>query len=169
MSDRVAIMRFGSVVQIGTPALLYHAPATRFVADFIGKMNFIDGEIVSYKKDEALIRLSSDVFVRATSFTGLAQVPREGDRVSLAMRPERTTLRTRGPKDLGAIPGVIESSVFIGSFHVFLVRLELPGSPLVEVQVVTGSEAEFQTGQHVDLLPDPHAASCFLEQERVAA
>lgn len=49
MSDRVAIMQGGNIVQIGAPSSLYHAPATRFVADFVGKMSFVGGEIVSLK------------------------------------------------------------------------------------------------------------------------
>ncbi|WP_421423697.1 ABC transporter ATP-binding protein [Agrobacterium rosae] len=169
MSDRVAIMHAGRVVQIGTPAALYHAPSNRFVADFIGKMNFLDGKILSVEHDKVLIRLSGDVVVRTTASSQVAlTATREGDRICFAMRPERLALKSRGSQTLGAIPGVIESCVFTGSFHVFLVRLELPQSPVVEVQVVTGREAEFSVGQSVDLLPDPEAASCFLEDERRA-
>ncbi|SCX34711.1 ABC transporter ATP-binding protein [Agrobacterium rosae] len=169
MSDRVAIMHAGRVVQIGTPAALYHAPYNRFVADFIGKMNFLDGKILSVEHDKVLIRLSGDVVVRTTASSQVAlTATREGDRICFAMRPERLALKSRGSQTLGAIPGVIESCVFTGSFHVFLVRLELPRSPVVEVQVVTGREAEFSVGQSVDLLPDPEAASCFLEDERRA-
>ena len=170
MSDRVAIMHAGRVVQMGTPAALYHEPSNRFVADFIGKMNFLDGKILSVAHDKVLIRLSGDVVVRTTASSQVALTkPREGENICFAMRPERLALMSRGSRTIGAIPGVIESSVFTGSFHVFLVRLELPGSPVVEVQVVTGREAEFSIGQSVDLLPDPEAASCFLEHERRAA
>lgn len=63
MSDRVAIMQGGNIVQIGAPSSLYHAPATRFVADFVGKMSFVGGEIVSFEDDGMLVRLADDVFV----------------------------------------------------------------------------------------------------------
>lgn len=62
-----------------------------------------------------------------------------------------------------------KSLAFVGSFHAFMVRLDLPGSPLVEVQVVTGSEVNFRAGDTVDLVPDPQAVSFFAKEETSAA
>jgi len=56
MSDRVAVMNAGRVVQIGTPDEIYERPASRFVADFIGLSNFLSGEVVSVQGDRAVIR-----------------------------------------------------------------------------------------------------------------
>lgn len=169
MSDRVAIMQGGNIVQIGAPSSLYHAPATRFVADFVGKMSFVEGEVVSFEDDGMLVRLADDVFVLTASVDAARKALRLGDEVILAMRPERIALKKRGPQGLGAIPAQIESLAFVGSFHAFMVRLDLPGSPLVEVQVVTGSEVNFRAGDTVDLVPDPHAVSFFSKEERSAA
>jgi len=169
MSDRVAIMQGGNIVQIGAPSSLYHAPATRFVADFVGKMSFVGGEIVSFEDDGMLVRLADDVFVRTASVDASRAALRLGDEVILAMRPERIALKKRGPRSFGAIPAQIESLAFVGSFHAFMVRLDLPGSPLVEVQVVTGSEVNFRAGDTVDLVPDPQAVSFFSKEETSAA
>ncbi|WP_143150076.1 ABC transporter ATP-binding protein, partial [Agrobacterium pusense] len=165
MSDRVAIMQGGNIVQIGAPSSLYHAPATRFVADFVGKMSFVDGEVVSFEDNGMLVRLAADVIVRTASVDAERGALRLGDEVILAMRPERIALKKRGPQGLGAIPAQIESLAFVGSFHAFIVRLDLPGSPLVEVQVVTGSGVDFRAGDLVDLVPDPHAVSFFSKGE----
>lgn len=169
MSDRVAIMQGGNIVQIGAPSSLYHAPATRFVADFVGKMSFVEGEVVSFEDDGMLVRLADNVFVLTASVDAARKALRLGDEVVLAMRPERIALKKRGAQGLRAIPAQIESLAFVGSFHAFVVRLDLPGSPLVEVQVVTGSEVNFRAGDKVDLVPDPHAVSFFSKEERSAA
>ena len=47
MADRIAVMNAGRIVQVGTPQELYDRPASRFVADFLGEANFLDGEVVS--------------------------------------------------------------------------------------------------------------------------
>lgn len=53
MSDRVAMIQGGNIVQIGAPSV-FHAPTNRFVADFVGKMSFVGGEIVSFEDDGML-------------------------------------------------------------------------------------------------------------------
>lgn len=106
MSDRVAIMDAGRVVQIGTPAALYHAQSNRFVADFIGKINFLNGKILSVEHDKVLIRLSGDVVVRTTASSHVPlTTAREGDNICFAMRPERLALKSRGSQTLGASRG----------------------------------------------------------------
>ena len=56
MSDRVAVMHAGRVVQIGTPVEIYQRPASRFVADFIGLSNFLSGKVVAVQGDSAIIQ-----------------------------------------------------------------------------------------------------------------
>src|SRR5882757_9907738 len=57
MSDRVVVMSGGALAQIGTPAELYQEPRTAFVADFMGKMNFLRGKYLGTKNDRPVVRL----------------------------------------------------------------------------------------------------------------
>ena len=60
ISDRIAIMNEGNVVQIGSAREIYEQPANRFVADFIGTMNFISGEINQVYQDKEQVSVRTD-------------------------------------------------------------------------------------------------------------
>lgn len=105
ISDRIAIMNKGKVLQVGTPAEVYESPADMFVADFIGENNFIEGEVISIDsetcatlKHEKLgeIRFEMDRSVKI------------GDRVKVSIRPEKIRLTRNLPKNLGKIHNVIK-------------------------------------------------------------
>ena len=105
ISDRIAIMNKGKVLQMGTPAEVYESPADMFVADFIGENNFIEGEVVSIDsetcatlKHERLgeIRFEMDRKVKI------------GNHVKVSVRPEKIRLTRNLPKNLGKIHNVIK-------------------------------------------------------------
>ena len=105
ISDRIAIMNKGKVLQVGTPAEVYESPADMFVADFIGENNFIEGEVISIDsetcatlKHERLgeIRFEMDRKVKI------------GDYVKVSVRPEKIRLTRNLPKNLGKIHNVIK-------------------------------------------------------------
>ena len=105
ISDRIAIMNKGKVLQVGTPAEVYESPADMFVADFIGENNFIEGEVISIDsetcatlKHERLgeIRFEMDRKVKV------------GDYVKVSVRPEKIRLTRNLPKNLGKIHNVIK-------------------------------------------------------------
>jgi spermidine/putrescine transport system ATP-binding protein len=71
MSDRLAVMNQGRVVQVGTPQEIYERPATRFVADFIGESNFLEGRVVAWDGKKALVQIGSlSATVRSPSISG---------------------------------------------------------------------------------------------------
>lgn len=105
ISDRIAIMNKGKVLQVGTPAEVYESPADMFVADFIGENNFIEGEVISIDsetcatlKHERLgeIRFEMDRKVKI------------GNHVKVSVRPEKIRLTRNLPKNLGKIHNVIK-------------------------------------------------------------
>ncbi len=105
ISDRIAIMNKGNVLQVGTPAEVYESPADMFVADFIGENNFLEGEVVSIDsetcatmKHEKLgeIRFEMDRKVRI------------GDHVKVSVRPEKIRVTRNLPKNLGKIHNVVK-------------------------------------------------------------
>ena len=115
MSDRIAVMDRGRVVQVGAPADLYERPATRFVADFLGEANLLDAQTAAggVYVAGALLRLAAE------------DSPSPGTRVTLCVRPERVTLADAGE----GIPGTVEETIYAGSEVKYVVRLA-DGQPL---------------------------------------
>ena len=87
LASRIVVLNAGGVEQVGTPLALYHNPANRFVAGFIGspKMNFVNGVLVSAAADQAIVMLSSGENVRV-SVDARRATP--GDKVALGVRSE---------------------------------------------------------------------------------
>ncbi|MCI0549001.1 MAG: ABC transporter ATP-binding protein, partial [Candidatus Rokubacteria bacterium] len=98
MSDQIAIVRDGRIVQAGPPRLLYEAPATRFVADFLGKSNFISGKVEAVEGGRVIYAAGSGRYVQAVGPAG----PRPGEPVLVALRPEKIAVDAGG--DAGAVP-----------------------------------------------------------------
>ena len=108
LSDRIAVMNRGKVEQIDTPAKIYEAPVSSFVAAFIGDTNFFDGEIVSIEGDYCTISCPGFASIKAFNDKSLAV----GQKVHLSVRPEkiRVTLNPP-PPEKGAGINVFQSTV----------------------------------------------------------
>ncbi len=99
VADRIAVLKDGRVMQVGSPGDLYHDPATTFVADFVGHTNLIDGDVAGGGVvDTAIGRLAT----RATELTGP---------VTVSVRPEQMSLHGTGANRL---EGVAKSTTFLG-------------------------------------------------------
>lgn len=106
MSDRIAVMHDGRVVQVGTPEDIYERPATRFVAEFIGTSNFLTG-----KADGSVLTVAGlgAVPLPVGAFTGEAH---------LAVRPEHVRLHTgesAPPAGWAGLPATLQQVVYLGS------------------------------------------------------
>lgn len=120
MADRVAVMNNGDVLQVAAPTELYEFPNCRFVADFIGKMNLFDGQVVGVKEKQVLVRadpIASKIGDIAIPFGGAAQ-----GEVGIAVRPEKVKLDKAEPKDepIRLQAKVIELVYYGNESHVFL-------------------------------------------------
>jgi spermidine/putrescine transport system ATP-binding protein len=89
MANRIAVMDKGLVLQIGTPEEIYEAPRTRFVADFIGETNFIEGKLKDRTSQRAHVELSDGCVVGALVGQNECAV---GDTVTVAIRPEKASI-----------------------------------------------------------------------------
>jgi spermidine/putrescine transport system ATP-binding protein len=109
MSDRIAVMSRGSVVQIGTPQEIYEHPATLFVADFIGLSNILTGEVL----DQAgSVRLSTGAVVRVPPSTAAPA----GSKAAVVVRPDHMSLsRTPPGGETNAIRGRVTKLSFLGT------------------------------------------------------
>lgn len=122
MSDRIAIMRAGRIVQLGAPRDLYERPETRFVADFLGKSNFIAGRVVEVTGETALIETADGPIRHALGGRDLAG----GQDVLLALRPQSLRL---GPGGDNALAARVETAIFLGT-HAELTLRAGSGLPL---------------------------------------
>jgi len=122
MADRIAVMSHGKVVQVATPAEIYEAPNCRFVADFIGDVNILDGNVTSTQSGIVEIAVDSGFTVRTAS----GGAPTEGSRASLAIRPEKLRVTPRPPANasLNAAEGEIWDIAYLGDMTVFHVKLK---------------------------------------------
>ena len=118
MSDRIAAMSLGKVLQIGPAVEIYERPTSRFVADFIGESNFLEGQVKSLKGDQAVVTVP----LWKEELTGLAASRvKVGDQVAVSIRPEKIRLTDRPPIKHNSLEGVVVNSTYIGSdTHVYL-------------------------------------------------
>tara|TARA_Y100001936_G_scaffold252876_1_gene314611 strand:+ start:243 stop:1418 length:1176 start_codon:yes stop_codon:yes gene_type:complete len=109
LSDQIAVMRDGEIVQLGSPREIYSTPVSRFTAEFIGTTNLLEGTLISNSKGIAKVKTSQGE-IRCAEAPGL----NENDRVSIAIRPANIVVKsTKNTRDNG-IKGKIETMVFLG-------------------------------------------------------
>jgi spermidine/putrescine transport system ATP-binding protein len=129
MSDRIAVMSQGQILQVDTPINIYERPTTRFVADFVGETNFLNGKIEHIIPGE-LVKVmigSNPVEVRHRT-NGV----RPGDQVTVAIRPEKLTLMppvSRSEKLMATVAEV----TYLGTDTRYIV--EIPGGEKAAVRV----------------------------------
>jgi putrescine transport system ATP-binding protein len=127
MATRLAVMNEGRLLQVGTPSEIYETPASRFVADFIGNVNLMDGKLVVDQPDFVEVDCGYCRHRVGHGITGTL-----GMAVSVALRPEKIRLRrTKPPGELNQVHGKIRDRSYFGSFTVYI--LELPGGHQLKV------------------------------------
>ena len=134
LSDRIAVMSEGRVLQIASPKELYNRPVNVEVADFIGQMNFIDASVIRMSADKAELETSG--LGRISAPTGQADFLREGDAVVVAIRPEKLMLSGDRNGGREGVRGVMRAATYLGDRSHYYV--DLPGRE--EPLVVAGSD-----------------------------
>ena len=109
ISDKVVIMKDGVICQQGTPQEIYEQPASRFVANFIGKANFIDGTFKGRDGEAALVEIGGKTF--SIPAPGKMEGVEVGGACCLTVRPESFLLT----KDAGALPGTVSRATYYGA------------------------------------------------------
>jgi iron(III) transport system ATP-binding protein len=123
LSDVVVVMHRGRVEQVGSPVEVYARPANRFVADFIGKANFLEGRAV----DATTIEVAG---VHVAVPNGVPQA--RGAAVTAVVRPEALTLH-QGDGGVGTLRGRVARAAFLGSLGEVVVEVPGQGSWMVDV------------------------------------
>lgn len=109
MSDRIAVMRAGRIAQLGAPRAIYDRPTSRFVADFIGDTNILEG-------------VAEGATLHLEGWSSPLPGPLPAGRAAVALRPERVRL---GAPGTGLVDAVVEQANFLGD--AVLLKLLLPG------------------------------------------
>lgn len=129
MSDRVAVLAEGKVLQVDTPERLYEQPTSREVADFIGIMNFIDGKIVQQNGDAVVIEAAGigNILAMARLESGV-ELDKE---VCAAIRPEKINISVEKPTDAAnAVQGHVNAAAYLGDRSHLKVRVDGLSAPL---------------------------------------
>ncbi len=125
VSDRIAVMDKGRIVQVATPAEIYEAPNCRYVADFIGDINIMEGTVTGLGEggSPAILTMNCDGLVVAVEQEAAA-VP--GSSAAFAIRPEKVRITIDPPAEttVNAAYGEVWDIGYLGDFSIFLVRLE---------------------------------------------
>lgn len=119
LSDRVVVMNRGKVEQVGSPEEVYEKPATQFVMDFLGRVNYIPAEVVTVAAGNVTVRTNGSAPIEVPYV--LAEPVAPGDSVTLCVRVEDLSL---GPQDgMGHWMGTIEAATYMGHRMQYLVRI----------------------------------------------
>jgi spermidine/putrescine transport system ATP-binding protein len=154
MSDRIAVMNHGRVLQVGTPEDIYERPTDRFVADFIGETNFLEGQVMGSRTGEAVVVVDGIL----TLHVPLERNVGMGEKVTVAIRPEKISLHA-DPPDPRAVLGVVKELVYTGTDSRYIVQLT--DNVLITVRqqnVGIGDSGRFALGAPVYLHWQPQSA-----------
>jgi iron(III) transport system ATP-binding protein len=127
ISDRIAVIKKGKILQIGTPKELYMTPKSVFVAHFIGESNFLEGYVSNLSRTGATIELRGGIKVQA----GAPKNMDRGDRAVLAIRPETFVIDKGIKKNKNSILGTVERITFEGTNIRYEIRLRNEDSVVV--------------------------------------
>jgi iron(III) transport system ATP-binding protein len=156
LSDRIAVMHQGSLVQLGTPREVYRHPATKTVADFMGLVNLLPGRVLRVAGDDGVVEIGGGHAVT------LAVPPsaREGQTVEVAIRPESLRLLSNA-SDGGAsdvVPARVAEVTFLG--NLIDCHVTLDDGTRLRIQVDSGRTLE--AGARVGVRLDREAATVFV-------
>lgn len=131
MSDRIAVMNAGRVLQVGSPVEIYERPTSRFVADFIGESNFLTGQVSRVNGREATILVDGKFPVQVCG----SSAPSPGTSVTIAIRPEKIRLfPLEANESRPPFHGRIEEVIYIGTDTFYVVRVSDNLSVRVRIQ-----------------------------------
>ena len=150
MSDRLAVMRDGKIVQIGTPHEVYEQPADTYVADFLGTSNLMQVEVISRGPGaQCRVRLGESVLEVEHGGTDAP------DRAHAVIRPERVKVEEFGSAGPNRVPAMVERLVYLGSATQLILRLAAGPELQVLLQNDGGQEhLSHGTPVHAFLAPD---------------
>ncbi len=156
MSDRIAVMEKGRVLQVADPRTLYDAPTSRAVASFIGSMNFLDGRMVEKQGETLVVDIAGfgQAFVPPPHLRSFLP----GEAITVAIRPEKLGVSQNRSPGAVSVQARVISAVYLGDRS--QVKLSIPATGTPVTAVIAASTA-FRIGDTVHLSLDPVDALLF--------
>jgi putative spermidine/putrescine transport system ATP-binding protein len=155
MSDLVVVMHRAQIAQIGTPRVLYEAPANAFVADFLGDSNLIPGIITGRQGDDFAVKIGNGEVIRTV---GGQSTTAFGARVFVLIRPEDMTVRQAAsaePDGSERLAGIVTELSYHGDVFKLSVAV---GGDILKAKVERGQAGNFEVGRPVVLTWTRNAA-----------
>jgi iron(III) transport system ATP-binding protein len=160
ISDRIAVMEAGNVEQIGTADTIYKNPANRFVADFIGTMNFMSGQVVESLPggNEVYVRTAFAEKLRCTIPPNIAEI-KPGQEVYASIRPEDVEAVIDSPAagEENLFKGIIAHKAYLGNFIYFFVEVKD-----TQLRVQVPYQLPREEGDEIELLLNPQRCMVLL-------
>jgi ABC-type Fe3+/spermidine/putrescine transport system ATPase subunit len=162
MADRMAVMDQGRIVQVGAPREIYSRPETRFVADFLGDANFIDGQVVD-----------TGSWVTVCTASGMLQASANkevdvGASVTCCIRPEQLKIvagdTTPFSREVTVFHATVLSVVYLGDTYQYHCRLHGNEAILWKVAVFSRDGQLYEKGQTVSILAFPEKVAVIKKQ-----
>ena len=155
MADRIAIMDKGKVMQVATPAEVYEAPASRFIADFVGTVNMFEGKVTGREGSSTTIDAGNGLSIRTDNGGDAAA----GNTVWYAVRPEKIKVSSKKPDDqsLNAAEGEVWDVAYLGDMTVYHVKLDdgrIVRTSLINSQRLTDDPLSWNDRAWVSFRPD---------------
>ncbi|MGG7516320.1 ABC transporter ATP-binding protein [Allorhizobium undicola] len=122
VSDRIAVMDKGELMQVATPAEIYEAPNSRYVADFIGDINIVEGTYAGEGPTPQFSRIACEGFEALVAHPCTAA---PGSPVAFAIRPEKIRITRDAPAEIAVnmLQGEVLDIAYLGDFSVFIIEL----------------------------------------------
>ena len=162
MSDRIAVMNLGHVLQVGPAVEIYEKPTSRFVADFIGETNFLDGTIAGVNGQSTTVLIDEKLEMHLPVSAGLPN----GAKVTVAVRPERLNLfypKSSKQGEPNCAEGRVTETVYIGTDTRYIVQVTDKSSLVVRMQNLGEGMKVFEPGDEVAVGWDVDSARILTE------
>ncbi len=143
MASRLAVMNFGRIEQVSTPAGMYEYPASRFVAEFIGATNIFEGRIASQDEGEGTVRVYCDALGSEILARHADPIP-VGTPVAVSVRPEKIDVHETRPEADNVAMGQVAEIAYLGDVSIYQVKT--PAGAVIRVQethIVRSSEPHY--------------------------
>jgi spermidine/putrescine transport system ATP-binding protein len=168
VSDHIAVMDSGDVLQVGTPHEIYESPATGFVARFIGETNLFDGTVVSAEKMEQplLPGMNAPAVAGETEYMAELEIAelgrikvttvdevKPGQKVSFTIRPEKIVIAKEAPAtkraDINTFRGIVDEPIYSGFQTKFFVKLNSPAEKKPVLRVIKQHARYYDEGPDI--------------------
>ncbi|WP_420846278.1 ABC transporter ATP-binding protein [Microvirga brassicacearum] len=157
MADRIAVMDHGRIVQVATPGEIYEQPKTRFIAEFVGDVNILEGRVRG--QQDGLWQVESSSAHGPLTVDDADEVLQNGQAIAIAVRPEKMVIhRGEPPPDaLNVLRGEVWDIGYLGDWTVY--RIKLPSGAIVRVTRANRSRfvdnpIDWDEQVHVTFAPD---------------